>query len=113
MKHIIANNFRDLMNGHASAEIINLYGGNVVRKLTVNGDRVTIDALVPPVVSVNLETEIVYQPWFMDRGSLLFKCSGIPELAKICTEFDEIRYPDGSVYEIRQDARTVTNDKEF
>ena len=43
---------------------------------------------------IPLETTLWYEPWFMDRGSLLFSC---PESgrAKICTEADVIRFPDG------------------
>ena len=86
--------FADLMKGHQSAEILNLLDGNVVRRLSVQGSDVLVDALTDKV-TVPLTTEIRYDAWFMDRGSMLFACPGFPE-AKICTELDIIRFPDGT-----------------
>ena len=39
--------FADLMNGHKSAEILNLLNNEVVRRLIVVGDNVEIDGLSP------------------------------------------------------------------
>lgn len=96
---IYPTTFRSLMAGHATANIHNLFNGEVVRKLTRIGDNVEIDAMTEKV-TVPLNTDITYQPWFMDRGSLLFECAGYKGGAKICTEYDVIEYPDGSRYSI-------------
>lgn len=87
--------FEDLMSGHQSAEILNLLNGEVVRRLVVKGPDVEVDAMVPEKVTVPLATEIVYEPWVLDRGNLLFSCPEYPR-AKICTEWDIVRYPDGT-----------------
>ena len=79
-------NFRDLMGDAKVASIKNLLDGEVVRKLMVEGENVVVDALIDKVV-VPLDTVVIYDPWFMDRGSLLFAMPG-GELGKICTERD-------------------------
>ncbi len=92
--------FADLMGKHQTAEIFCGVRGELVRRLKVEGDRVVIDAMQPPIVSVPLRAQITYQPWFMDRGSLLFTCKELNGKGKICTEGDTIRYPDGTEYTI-------------
>ena len=92
---IKVSNFGDLMQGYSYAEIINLLHGNVVRKLSVVGNQVQVDALEPPILILPLNTPIIYEPWFMDRGSLLFNSPELPGRGKICTELDIIRFPDG------------------
>lgn len=98
---VIVHSFRDLLAGQASAEIINLLNGKVVRTLYVHADdSVTINA-DGEVVAVPLDTPIVYEPWEFDRGSLLFTCEGFPNNgAKIATELDLVRYPDGTTRSI-------------
>lgn len=81
---------RNLMNGHTSAEIICLFRQVVVRRLTCVDDDVIVDALTDKV-TVPLDTQLVYEPWFIDRGSILFNGD-----MKLCTEGDLIRFPDGS-----------------
>src|SRR5208283_4071371 len=94
--------FADLMNGEPYAEIIDLVGGTVVRRLSVAAGKVQIDCFAPPVVCVDLNTPIIYEPWRMDRGSLLFSCAVFPDgTAKICTEFDVIRFRNGTEYKIK------------
>lgn len=83
---------RHLMNGASSVEIVCRIKGTVVRRLTSDGNDVIVDAITEQV-TVPLDTRIVYEPWFMDRGSLLF--NGM----KLCTEGDIVRFPDGSVEE--------------
>lgn len=85
--------FKDLMGGHPFAEIACAYTGMVVRRLVVIDDRVDIDALTEQV-GVALDTEIRFEPWFMDRGSLVFRL----ELGtgKLCTDGDVIRFDDGT-----------------
>ena len=76
----------DLMGDAKTAEIKNLLDGKVVRKLMVEGQFVIVDALTE-AVTVPLDTELVYETWFMDRGSLLFKLP-IGGTVKLCTELD-------------------------
>lgn len=93
--------FKDLMYSHHSAEIRCLNTGKLARKLTVQGDRVQIDALAPPIVSVPLDTEIRYGKCYGwgDRGNFIFSCPEV-ENAKICGEGDNIVYPDGMIRSI-------------
>ena len=90
--------FADVMGGYDSAEIICAMKGTVVRTLTkvTDGERpfnTTIHMACPngDAVDVEPETPLVYEPWFMDRGSILFNGS-----LKLCTELDRVRYPDGT-----------------
>ena len=94
--------FADLMNGHKSAEILNLLNNEVVRRLIVVGDNVEIDALSIKI-KVPLNTTISYEPWMMDRGNMLFECKEIKGGAKICTELDIIQFPDGTSESITPD----------
>ena len=90
--------FASLMNGHTSAEIRCPFRGEVVRRLTVKGDMVEVDAMTIKV-DVRLETIITYEPWCMDRGSLLFYSPNLPQhvpVAKLCTELDVIKFEDGT-----------------
>jgi len=96
-------NFADLMAGHKTAEILCAVKLAVVRRLKVSGNMVRIDACDGPMIQVPLDTPISYEPWFMDRGSLLFDCQEVPS-AKICTEADLIRFPDGSEEPVLPDA---------
>jgi hypothetical protein len=99
--YLSVGTFEDLMHGYAYAEIYSRgFGHALVRRLSVAAGKVQIDALIPPIISVSLNTEITYEPWFMDRGSLLFEHPELPKGGKICTELDEIRFPDGKRYEI-------------
>ncbi len=53
-----------------------------------------------------LDTPITYEPWMMDRGSLLFASAAVlnrevlpaslPDELKICGEGDSITFADGS-----------------
>ena len=88
---------KDLMSGRTSAEIICRHKGGVVRRLTCDGDSVTVDAITEKV-TVPLDTPIVYEPWFMDRGNMLFNGD-----MKLCTEADLIRFPDGSAHLVLPD----------
>lgn len=93
-------NFRNVMNGHATAEICSLLNGEVVRRLKAIGDALEIDALTD-TVTVNMDDNLTFMPWFMDRGNILFTHTDIPgNQGKLCTQFDIIKYPDGSEFEI-------------
>ena len=85
--------FADLMAGHETAEILCAVHGEVVRRLRVAGGHVEVTPLEGPSITVPSWTPITYEPWFMDRGSMLFQAEG--GQAKICTEGDLVRFPDG------------------
>lgn len=89
-----ARTFADLMAGHERAEIFCLLTGNRVRILTVVDGQVHVDFTNGESTDIPLDTVLWYEPWFMDRGSLLFSCREAAQ-AKICTEADKIRFPDG------------------
>jgi len=92
--------FETLMAGRKSAEIRCPYRGEVVRRLTVKGDTIEIDAMTE-TVEVRIRTAIVLHPVFWDRGNLMFYVpdyKGDPNglVAKLCTEADEITFDDGT-----------------
>jgi hypothetical protein len=91
------NTFRDFfLKGNTQVEIVCAVKGAVVRRLTLDGSTVTIDPMQGPTVDIEVSTPITYEPWIFDRGSLLFDCEiTAPEPAKLCTELDLVRYPDG------------------
>ena len=95
------------MNGHHEAEIRNLLKPeHVVRKLRVKGNNVELDCCDGNGfnLTIPINTEITYEPWFMDRGSMLFRANNLPPLcygtAKICTEADIVQFPDGTQHSI-------------
>ena len=88
-------NFKDLMAGYESAEIVCIMKNEVVRELTVNGDTVHIES-GPDKVDVPIDTAVTYEAWHFDRGNMLFSLSGSTESLKLCTEVDKIRFPDGT-----------------
>lgn len=96
MRQIYVKSFADLMCGFEKAEIKCLHTGKVVRKLEVPGGlaggTVRIET-TDPTIEVALETPIKYEPWFMDRGSLVFTLNG--RLLKIATEADIIEFEGG------------------
>ncbi len=98
----------DLLRLSDTAEIVNLIGGNVVRKLRrIDGETVELDALGGPVLRFASETPVEYVPWVFDRGSLLIEVPTdiSPDgKGKLCTEFDLLRLPDGREFEICVDA---------
>ena len=89
----------DLFGPHDTCEIVNLITGQVVRRLRRSGDLITVDALSITVIVAG-DTRIIYEPWEMDRGSLLFDAPPFYLSAKLCTELDYVQYPDGSVADV-------------
>ena len=97
---------RAFMQGHLGAEIRCACRGDVVRKLVVNIDSniVDIDFGDGEVHGLDLDLELCYEAWLMDRGSVMFKIpphilqSGMsPDgCGKICTEFDIVCFDDGT-----------------
>lgn len=101
---LYVENFADLMNGHLYAEIVCPIQGKVVRRLAVSadGDSVTIDALVPPLITIPIRTPITFVPWHDDRGNLVFSYGDLRDnTGKICTQGDLIRFSDGKEYVIQ------------
>ena len=108
-------NFKDLMAGFESADIVHSTSdpcpgkNEVVRELTVRDKIVSggwgVIKVVhiesgPDAVDVPINTPVYYEAWALDRGNLLFYTgddAGAGEEMKLCTEADEIRYPDGTV----------------
>ena len=85
---------KDVMGNHKSAEIRCPIRGEVVRRLTVNGLNLHFDAITESI-DLPLDTELFYQPWVFDRGSILFKDPQRGDL-KFCTEWDLIKFEDGT-----------------
>lgn len=63
--------FAELLRGKNAAEIVCAYTNEVVRRLVLVDGVIDIDAM-GDTVSVTIDTAITYEPWFMDRGSLVF-----------------------------------------
>jgi hypothetical protein len=85
--------FKDLMKNHHGATIICGLTGKVVRRLAVIGDILDIDAITDSI-GVSMDTTIGFDKWFMDRGSLTFASSEVPQGCKLCTEYDRIVFED-------------------
>lgn len=87
-----------------SGRIRCLYKGHTVRTLVFQGDLVDIDTSIRaedgtlldqgPTVGVSADTVLTFEPWTMDRGSVLFMYGKLE--AKLCTEGDYIDFDDGS-----------------
>ena len=87
----------DLMRGHQAAEIVCPVRVTVVRRLVVCDGTLEIDASGPwgrEEFAAPLDTEISLRPWFMDRGDVVLTIDG--QMVKLCTEYDLIRYADGT-----------------
>lgn len=79
-----------LPEGLTVAEIINPFNRAVVRTITrMDNDKVHIRAGDGVEITVNGATEVRYEAWDLDRGSLIFDHDGTR--LKLCTELDEIR----------------------
>lgn len=88
----------EIMKGHKSAEIVCAIRGGVVRRLVVCDSTLEIDMCGPSdreEFAAPLDTEITLRPWFMDRGDVMLKADG--QTIKLCTEYDLIRYEDGTI----------------
>lgn len=106
MPELTVTDFRSVMNGQPTAEILSLLNGEVVRRLTVVGDQLEMDAITDKIM-VGLNDPLTFEPWFMDRGSILFDTTATPDgKAKLCTQYDTIRFPDGSEYSITMEEKS-------
>lgn len=87
-----------LLGQHNQAEILCMESKRVVRRLTRTGATVLVDA-ISVTVEVPADTKLTYEAWIMDRGSILFAYDG-GKVGKLCTEFDTLRFPDGTTEDI-------------
>ncbi len=85
---------RDIMQNRLGAQIVCAVTGKVVRYLAVIGDRCDLKTADGDQFGLSLDAAIRYEPWFMDRGSVLVESEH--GTIKLCTEFDVIRYDDGT-----------------
>ncbi|MCR9292045.1 MAG: hypothetical protein NXI32_04950 [bacterium] len=98
MSTVQVDKFSDLVQ-HGPAVILNLFDKQIVRTLTKLEDgQVYLLAGDGTKMILEGDTPIRFQPWVMDRGSLLFEVGG-HEL-KICTESDILRTEDGRYFSI-------------
>jgi hypothetical protein len=86
---------RDLLGKSLSAQISCAMTGDVVRHLTLSGSLVDLRAADGSRAVIDADATLVYEPWFMDRGSVLVKSSR--GVIKLCTELDTVKLDDGSV----------------
>jgi len=87
---------RDLLGKSLSAQISCAMTGNVVRNLTLSGPFVYLRTADGVLVLIPADAKLVYEGWFMDRGSVLVQ-SCDRGVIKLCTEFDHVKLGDGSV----------------
>lgn len=78
----------DILNGYFHAKIRCAVTNRVVRELTVVANGVFVQPETGDPVVIPLDTEVRYEPWFLDRGSILFG-----EKFKLCTEYDIVEHP--------------------
>ena len=106
MKNSVKTTLRAFMQGQLGAEIRCAYRGTIVRKLVVNADSniVDIDFGNGEVHGLDLDLELCYEPWVMDRGSITFQIPSHilrPGMSpdgrgKLCTELDVVCFDDGT-----------------
>lgn len=80
---------RQLLNERLAATVRCLVTGNQVRMLVLSGDYVDLRAGDGTEVAICADEPLVYEPWFMDRGSILIK-SCDAGIIKLCTEGDRV-----------------------
>jgi|TARA_Y100000034_G_scaffold116048_1_gene153875 hypothetical protein len=86
--------FNDFLGEHPTSEILCAMKREVVRRFRRMPDgSVELDALSDKIV-VPADTVVMYEPWCMDRGSLVW-IDGERGTLKACTEFDVLRFPNG------------------
>lgn len=95
---------RNLLDGHLAAEIVCAMRATVVRRFVVHPDMdiVDVDFGDNTQVGLSLDTVLSYDAWIMDRGSIVFiipehmRLPDMPICGKLCTEFDILRFDDGT-----------------
>lgn len=96
---------RQLLNERLGAAIHCLVRGTQVRTLALHGDYVDLRAGDGNEVAIHADETLVYESWFMDRGSILVK-SCDAGVIKLCTEADRIVLDDGTETSVRWDDST-------
>ena len=93
----------DLLGSCNTTQIRCLYKDTVVRTLHRRGANVVIESEGHPSLTMPLATPLFYEPWCMDRGSILFEVEdeALGGVAKICTELDIVVFPNGSRFSIQ------------
>jgi hypothetical protein len=97
---------RDLFDGHDGAEVICAVTGHVVRQLALIGDTLELKAGADQC-AIAADTQLHYEPWLMDRGSVLVASLEYGTI-KLCTEFDIIRFEDGTEVSLCAEMHAVT-----
>ena len=87
---------RELLNERFGAQISCAATGRVVRNLALVGDYVDLRTADGSTVAILADETLIYEAWFMDRGSVLVK-SCDDGVVKLCTEFDLVTLEDGVV----------------
>lgn len=100
MSDLKVKTFADLIS-RGNGSIACLYTGNVVRQLTLQ-DNGIVHVVAGDGTSFDIpsDTPILYQPWVMDRGNLLFEIPEVYGQLKICGEADILTTEDGERYSI-------------
>ena len=97
---------RELLAKSLSAKISCAVTGDVVRQLTLSGPHVHLRAGDGTQVLIDADETLHYEPWFMDRGSVLVtSCNH--GLIKLCTEFDLVTLDDGTSVSLTWDDGSV------
>lgn len=81
----------DLKKIASKFNILNLLGGNIIRKIQITDKLVIIDACDgSEPISLPITDKVYYEPWTLDRGSYLIN---IPNhgLGKLATELDIVQ----------------------
>ncbi len=102
----------DFLGAKDSATIACLYTGKVVRILTKRPDgNIILDPTEGESLVLSSDTDLIFEPWVMDRGSILFRCPQFGEtLLKLCGEEDTLSFPDGTKHAIRVHPDIKTKD---
>jgi hypothetical protein len=96
---------RQLLNERLGASIHCLVRGTKVRELALVGDLVDLRAADGAEVAISADEQLIYEPWCLDRGSILVK-SYDAGVIKLCTEGDRIVLDDGTATAVLWDANT-------
>lgn len=97
---------RELLHGLPSAHIHCAMTGNVVRTLVADGDYCDLKAGDGTEVAIRLDEPFTFEPWFMDRGSVLVR-SCDAGVIKLCTEGDFIHLDDDAAFALMFDGNAL------
>lgn len=91
-----AGKMRDIFKESDHLILTNAHG-DVVREIRLDGDKVWIDPKGgSQPITVDADTDLFYEPWFMDQGSILFQApDGLVgfkgQKIKLGVEFDDVK----------------------